>query len=49
MHRSGRLVQPENGEQSSVDTPLFFWCEMAGQVTKPVDIDRTNLFDKNTS
>jgi hypothetical protein len=46
---SGRLVQSENGKQGSVDTPLFFWCQMAGQVTKLIDIDRTNLFDKNTS
>ena len=45
----GRLVQSENGKQGSVDAPLFFWCQMAGQVTKPVYIDRTNLLNKNTS
>lgn len=45
----GRLVQSENREECAVHAPLFFWCEMSGQITEPVDIDRTKLFDKNTS
>lgn len=45
----GPLVQPENGEQSSIDAPLLFRCEMSGQVTESVDIDRTHLLDEDTS
>ena len=47
--RIGRLVQSENGEESSVDAPLFFWCEMAGQDSESIDIDSTDVFDKNPS
>jgi len=43
------LVQSENGEESSVDAPLFFWCEMAGQVSESMDIDSTDELDKNPS
>ena len=44
MHR---LVQSEDGEESSVNAPLFFWCQMAGQDSESIDIDSTDLFDKN--
>jgi hypothetical protein len=43
------LVQSKNGEECSVNAPLLFWGDMPGQVAESVDVDRADLFDKDTS
>lgn len=49
LGRLGGLVQSENGQQSGVDTPLFFGSEVTGQVSEPGDVHRTDLFNEDPS
>jgi hypothetical protein len=52
--RSGTVVrcwsvEPEDGEQSGVDSPLFFRCEMADKVTESTEVNRTDLLNEHPS
>ena len=44
----GPLIQTEHGEEGSVHAPLLFRGEMSSQISKPVDIDSTDLLDENS-
>ena len=40
-------AESEDGEQSCVDSPLFFRCEMAGEVTESLKVHGTDLLDED--
>lgn len=42
-------AQTKDGEQCGVDSPLFFRCEMAGEIAEPLKVDGTDLFDKHAT
>jgi hypothetical protein len=40
-------IQAENREDGSINAPLLLGAEMAGQVSKPADVDGAHLFHQD--
>ena len=45
----GCSVESEDGEQSCIDSPLFFRCQVPGEVTESLPVHGTDLLDEDAS